>query len=87
MCKGTKCPFKSKTLKAGKVKRGAANVITLADEEAAQVPGRADRRGVGQRAELQHQGRALRAQEGQDPDDAAVLRRCPGQTKPQKTCT
>jgi len=28
LCKGSKCPFKSKDLKAGKVKKGAATIIT-----------------------------------------------------------
>ncbi len=74
LCKGAKCPFKSKNLKAGKVSKGASTIISVALEDAAQVPGRTNGRGLGQRAELQHQGRATGAEDGQDPHHAAVLR-------------
>ena len=73
-CSGKKCPFKSKTLKAAKVKKQASSVIASLSKKQRQVPGRADDRDLGQRAELQHEGRADHAQEGQAAGDRAVLR-------------
>ena len=70
-CKGKSCPFKSKTLKAGKVKKGAATIISSLSKKQRRFRAGQTRRGLGQRAELQHEGRAARAQEGQDPDDAS----------------
>ena len=86
LCKGAKCPLKTKTLKAGKVRRGAANVISsLSAKQRRFRAGQTVEVWVS-RAELQHQGRALRAEKGKIPTTQpfCVL---PGQTKPQKTCT
>ena len=74
-CKGKKCPFKSKNLKLEKAKKGARSVLKSLTAEAAEVPGRADGRGVGERAELQHEGRADAAQEGQGPGGPGAVRR------------
>ena len=79
-CSGKKCPFKSKTLKAAQGQEAGVERDLVADEEAARVPRRADDRGLGERAELQHEGRADHAQEGQAAGDRAVLRAA-GRTK------
>ena len=85
-CKGSKCPFKSKKLKKGKVKRSASNVISSLTKKQRKFR-------AGQTVEVwvsapnfNTKVSRLRAQEGQDPDHAAVLR-VPGQSRPQKTCT
>ena len=74
LCKGSKCPFKSKTLKKGKVKRSASNVITSLSKKQRKFR-------AGQTVEVwvsapnfNTKVSRLRAQEGQDPDHAAVLR-------------
>ena len=74
-CSGKpKCAFGTKSLKAGKVSRGAANVITSLTKKQRSFKAGQTVGDLGQRARLQHEGRALRAQAGQDPDDTAVLR-------------
>ena len=73
-CSGKKCPFKSKTLKAAKVKKQASSVISSLSKQAARFRAGQTIEIWVQRAELQHEGRADHAQEGQAAGDRAVLR-------------
>ena len=74
-CKGKKCPFKSKKLEAGEGEEGCAERPEVVHVQAAEVPRRADARGVGECAELQHEGRSPAAEEGQGARGPGAVRR------------
>ena len=85
-CKGVKCPLKTKTLKAGKVRRGAASVISS-------LSAKQRRFSAGQTVEVRVSAPnfntkvarfVLRKDKIPTTQPFCVL---PGQTKPQKTCT
>ncbi len=86
LCKGSKCPFKSKTLKKGKVKRSASNVITSLSKKQRKFR-------AGQTVEVwvsapnfntKVSRYALKKGKIPTTQPFCVL---PGQTRPQKTCT
>ena len=74
-CSGKpKCSFRTQVAEGRQGQQGRVDGHPLAEQEAAEVPSRTNGRGVGERAQLQHEGRPAGAAQGQDPDDAAVLR-------------
>ncbi len=75
LCKGSRCPFKSKSLKVGKLRRNAATAISSLSRRRAEVPSRTNTRGLGVGARLQHEDQPARAEGAQDPCQPAVL--CP----------
>ncbi len=86
LCKGSKCPFKSKTLKKGKVKRSASNVITSLSKKQRKFR-------AGQTVEVwisapnfntKVSRYALKKGKIPTTQPFCVL---PGQTRPQKSCT
>jgi DNA-binding beta-propeller fold protein YncE len=85
-CKGSKCPFKSKSLKPGKVKKGASTIITSLSKKQRKFR-------AGQTVEVWVSAPSFNTKvarfvlrKGKIPttEPFCVV---PGQTKPQKTCS
>jgi hypothetical protein len=86
VCSGKKCPFKSKSLKAGKVKKGASTIITSLSKKERKFR-------AGQTVEVWVSAPSFNTKvarfvlrKGKIPttEPFCVV---PGQTKPQKTCS
>ena len=84
-CKGKKCPFKTQEAQA-RPRRASFNAAQEAQEAPAPFHAGADAGRDRQRQELQHQGRPLQAQEGQDPDGKALVPPG-GLARPRSSCS